>query len=130
LADAGIEPAPERGKRTPWKTFVKAHWGAICAMDFFTVEALTTMGLVRYFVWFVIDLKTRRVHIAGIVHDLHGRWVEQVAKNLTDPVHGFLKDARYLIHDRDPVFTKQFEGILKAAGVKTVKLPARSPNLA
>lgn len=129
LADAGIEPAPERSQRTPWKTFLKAHWGVVAATDFFTVEVLTLTGLVRYFVMVVIDLSTRRVHLAGVVHDLHGRWVEQIARNLTDPVHGFLKDARYLIHDRDPVFTKQFKEILKAVGVKTVKLPPRSPNL-
>ena len=87
------------------------------------------MGLVRYFVMVVIDLKTRRGHLAGVIHALHGRWVEQIARNLTDPVRGFLKDARYLIHDRDPVFTQHFEEILQAAGVKTVKLPPRSPHL-
>jgi len=37
LADHGIEPAPERRKRIPWSTFLKAHWGAIAATDFFTV---------------------------------------------------------------------------------------------
>jgi putative transposase len=131
LADADIEPAPERGKRTPCKTFLKAHWGAVAATDFFTVEVLTRTGLVGYFVMLVIDLKTRRVHLVlgNLVHDLHGRWVEQIASNLTDPVSGFLKDARYLIHDRDPVFTEHFKEILKVAGVKTVKLPAWSPNL-
>jgi hypothetical protein len=108
LADAGLEPAPERGKRTTWKTFLKAHWGAIAAMDFFTVEVLTWRGLVRYFVLFTIDLKTRRVHIAGIVHEAYGQWMEQVARNLTDPVEGFLRDKRYLIHDRDPLFTRRF----------------------
>ena len=55
-------------------------------MDFFTVEVLTLRGLVRYFVLFAIDLKTRRVHIAGIVHEAYGQWMEQVARNLTDPV--------------------------------------------
>ena len=129
LADAGIEPAPERCKRTTWKTFLKAHWGAIAAMDFFTVEVLTWRGLVRYFVLFAIDMKTRRVYIAGIIHEAYGQWVEQVARNLTDPVEGFLRDKRYLIHDRDPLFTRRFVDILEAAGVKSVKLPARSPNL-
>jgi transposase InsO family protein len=129
LANAGIEPAPERGKRTQWKTFLKAHRGTICATDFFTVEVLTMTGLVRYFVLFVIDLKTRQVHIAGIAHQVYGKWTEQVARNLTEPVDGFLKDMRYLIHDRDPVFTKHFAEILASAGVETVKLPARSPNL-
>ena len=98
-------------------------------MDFFTLEVLTWRGLVRYFVLFAIDLKTRRVHIAGIVHEAYGQWMEQVARNLTDPVEGFLRDTRYLIHDRDPLFTRRFVEILEAAGVNSVKLPARSPNL-
>ena len=52
-----------------------------------------------------------------------------MARNLTDPVDGFLKHMQYLIHDRDPVFTSTFTQVLKTAGVKTVKLPAKSPNL-
>ena len=50
-----------------WKTFLKAHWGAVAAIAFFTIEGITWQGLVRSFVLFVIDLKTRRVEIAGIV---------------------------------------------------------------
>jgi hypothetical protein len=57
LKEQGIEPAPIRGKTMPWKTFLKAHWGAIAAADFFSVEVLTVGGLVRYLVLFVIDLK-------------------------------------------------------------------------
>jgi transposase InsO family protein len=129
LKDAGMEPAPERGKRTQWRTFLREHLGAICATDFFTVEVLTMTGIVRYFVLFVINIKTREVHVAGIAHQVYGKWVEQVARNLTDPVDGFLKDMRYLIHDRDPVFTKHFADILASVGVDTVKLPRRSPNL-
>jgi transposase InsO family protein len=129
LAERGIEPAPERGKRTSWKTFLEAHWGAIAATDFFTVEVLTSHGLVRYAVMFVIELETRRVHIAGIVNEAYDAWMAQIARNLTDPVHGFLSGARYLILDRDPLFTAQFQSILAAAGVKVVKLPAKSPNL-
>ena len=65
LEDHGIEPAPERGTRTPWKTFLAAHWDGLAAADFFTVEVLTMAGLVRYVVLFVLTLKTRRVEIAG-----------------------------------------------------------------
>ena len=55
--------------------------------------------------------------------------MKQIARNLTDCDEGFLKEARYLIHDRDPLFTRAFREILKSSGVETVKLPARSPNL-
>src|ERR1700704_5522789 len=71
LADHGIGPAPKRGKTMPWKTFLKAHFGVIAATDFFTVEVLTFIGLVRYVVWFFIDLESRRVHIAGLVRLPH-----------------------------------------------------------
>jgi hypothetical protein len=48
LLEAGFDPAPERSKRTSWSSFLRAHWGAIAAMDFFTVEVVTLAGLVRY----------------------------------------------------------------------------------
>jgi len=129
LLENGIDPAPLRNKGMSWETFLKAHWGAIAATDFFSVEVLTWTGLVRYFVLFIIDLKTRRVEIAGIAQQPHGEWMKQMARNLTDVDDGFLNGARHLIHDRDPLFTKAFREILKPSGVKTVKLPARSPDL-
>ena len=91
LHDHGIASAPERNQRTPWKTFLQAHWEGLAAADLFTVEVLTLAGLRRYFVFFVIALKTRRVHIAGIHPQPDGRWMEQMARNLTDPVDGFLR---------------------------------------
>ncbi len=129
LAANGIEPATVRRKGMSWETFLKLHWGAIAAADFFTVEALTRVGLIRFLVFFVIDLKSRRVKIAGIAPEPDGRWIKQVARNLTDVEDGFLNGTRYLIHDRDPLFTKEFRQILRSSGVKTVKLPAQSPDL-
>ena len=38
-------------------------------------------------------------------------------------------DTRYLIMDRDTIFTTEFRGFLKREGVKAVRLPPRSPNL-
>ena len=129
LKDHGIEPAPERGRGMPWDTFLKAHWGAIAAADFFSLEVITKAGLVRYFVLFVIDLKTRRVEVAGIIQQPYGEWMKQIARNLLDVVDGFLKKSEYLIHDRDPLYTREFADILTSGGVRTVKLPARSPDL-
>ena len=82
LKEHGLEPAPERNRKTTRKEFLSRHWEVIVAADFFTVEAWTRSGLTRY-----------------------------------------------LIHDRDPLFTAEFLGTLAARGVKSVKLPPRSPNL-
>jgi transposase InsO family protein len=98
-------------------------------MDFFIVEAVTLAGLVRFHVLFVTDLATRRVESAGIVHQPYDAWMQQVGRNLTDAVDGFLLKHRYLIMDRDPLFTRGFRELLAASGVQSVRLPARSPNL-
>jgi hypothetical protein len=58
----------------------------LATTDFFTVEVLTWAGLVRYYVHFFMDIETRRVHIAGIVHQPHGAWMKQVARNIMDGV--------------------------------------------
>ena len=49
--------------------------------DFFAVEVFTLTGFVRYLVLFVIDLKTRRVQIGGVVQQAYGAWMAQVARN-------------------------------------------------
>jgi putative transposase len=129
LLEAGMDPTPERSKRTSWSGFLRAHWGAIAAMDFFTVEVLTFTGLVRYHVLFAIDLASRRVTLCGISADPSATWIHQVALDLTYPDEGFLRAHRYLIMDRDPLFTREFRALLASSGVKSVRLPARSPNL-
>ena len=55
--------------------------------------------------------------------------MSQVSRRATDAVDGVLNGKRFLIHDRDPLFTNEFEGILSSVGVQCVKLPPRSPNL-
>jgi hypothetical protein len=91
LQDHGVDPAPDRSRHTPWKTFLLAHWAGLAAADFFTVEVLTLGGLKRYLVFFVIELQTRRAQIAGIHPQPGGAWVEQMVRTLTDPVDGFLR---------------------------------------
>jgi len=129
LRQHGIEPAPDRRKGTSWREFLKAHWHVLAATDFFTVEVWTATGLTRYVVLFVIELATRRVHVAGIAAEPDGAWVVQCGRQLTDSVDGFLVGKRFLLHDRDPLFTATFRETLAAAGVETVRLPPKSPNL-
>ena len=122
-----IEPD---GPRTPlWKDFLKSHWESMAACDFFTAEAWGLKGLTRYLVFFVIDVSTRKVQIAGVHADPCETQMLQWARNLTDAEDGFLKGKRVLIHDRDPLYTKKFRETLRGAGVRALKLPKMSPNL-
>ena len=125
----GIEPAPERNRKTTWKEFLSRHWELTVAADFFTVEAWTRQGLQRFVVLLFIELSTRRVEVAGMARAANGLWMSQIARNLTAADEGILNGKRYLIHDRDPLFTAEFLDMLASAGVKSVKLPPRSPNL-
>ena len=108
--DHGIEPSPERRRRTSWRTFLKAHWEVLAAMDFFTVEVVTLGGLVRYSVLFVIDGSTRKVHVAGITCQPNEDWMRNMARHL-------------------PLFTRSLRAILRGSGVEPLRLPARSPDL-
>jgi hypothetical protein len=103
----GIEPAPERNRGTTWKEFLNRHWDQIVARDFFTVEVWTCSGLTRFAVLFFIDLKTRQVEIGGIASSANGLWMSQISRNLTDAMDGFFAGKRYLLHDRDPLYTKE-----------------------
>jgi putative transposase len=80
-------------------------------------------------VLFVIELSTRKVQIEGIASVANGLWMSQIGRNLTDGIDGILKGKRYLIHDRDPLFTAEFLDLLAETGVESVKLPPRSPDL-
>jgi hypothetical protein len=73
----------------------------IAAADFFTTEVWTARGLVTHNTLFVIDIATRRVHIAGTMTHPTSEWMEQIARNLTDCQDGFLTAKRFLIIDRD-----------------------------
>ena len=129
LKEHGLEPASERERKTTWKEFLLRHREVIVAADFFTIEAWTRQGLTRFLVFFLIDLSSRKVEIAGVTKDANGSWMSLIARNLNDVAEGFLLGKRYLIHDRDPLFTAEFLDTLKGAGVQPVKLPPRTPNL-
>jgi hypothetical protein len=87
----GIEPAPERKRKISLRTFLKAHWDVLAAVDFTTVEVWGKGGLLTYYLLFVMEIATRRVSFAGCTLSPSGAWINQVARNLTDSIDGFLQ---------------------------------------
>ncbi|MCA9039546.1 MAG: integrase core domain-containing protein [Planctomycetaceae bacterium] len=124
----GIEPAPDRPASMSWQAFLKAHWEAIFAVDFTTVEVWTKFGLTTFYVMVVMELNSRRVEIAGTTTNPNKRWVTQVTRNLTGS-DGFLEGATHLILDRDTCF-QPLRGFLNAqTQIEPVLLPLKSPNM-
>jgi putative transposase len=125
-----LKPAPQRRKAgMQWREFLKLHWEVLAATDFFTVEVVTWHGLVTYYVLIVMELVTRRVQIAGVTPHPTDTFMQQCARQLTDPFDGFLLGKRYLLHDRDTKFTRAFDTLLTESGIEPLLLPPRSPNL-
>ena len=124
----GIDPAPERAKRTSWRQFLRTHAASIAAGDFFSTEVWPARGLVTWYTFFVIDLATRAVTIVGSTPNPGDDFMRQVARNLTDCVDGFLRKKRFLILDRDGKFSAAFRGVLEDHGIRMVLCPARALN--
>src|SRR5438874_11784674 len=99
-----------------WPQFLKPHWEVLAATDFFTVEVATWHGLVTFYVLVVMELATRRVQIAGITPQPTVTFMQQCARQLTDPFDGFLLGKRDLLHGRDPMCTQAFDVFRTASG--------------
>jgi putative transposase len=125
-----IDPAPKRRQGgMSWSQCLKMHWDVLAATDFFTVEVATWRGLVTDYVLGVMELKTRSVHLAGMTPHPDQAFMIPCARQLTDPVDGFLLGKRYLIHDRDTTCTAAFDQYWRNEGVEPMVLPLQSPHL-
>jgi transposase InsO family protein len=123
------EGLPPRGERsTAWNTFLRAHWPALVAADFFTTEVWTGRGLVTYYTVFVIELHSRRVRVGGATRHPDEAFVLQAVRELADAGDGVIRPGRILICDRDPKWSNAVETFLSHKGVRIIRTPPRAPN--
>ncbi len=122
---AGIDPAPRRAGPT-WRQFLAAQAHAIIACDFLVVE---TVLLKRLYVLVFIEHGTRRLHLAGVTAHPTGAWAVQQARNLAMDLGDRLGTLRFLVHDRDPVFTAAFAEVFKAEGLRIITTLPQTPRM-
>jgi len=119
----GLGPAPRRSGPT-WSQFLRAQAHGILACDFFTVE---TVFLKTLYVFFFIELGTRRVHLAGVTAHPDSAWVTQQARNLSWDVVDNKAFFRFLIRDRDCKYTASFDEVFRSDGTQVIPTPIRAP---
>jgi len=113
-----ISPAPQRA-RSAWRQFLRTQGTTMLACDFFHVDCAVTLR--RVYVFFVIDVSTRHVHVLGVTANPDGPWTVQQARNLLMDLGERASRFRFLIRDRAGQFTSAFDAVLADAGIEVVK---------
>ena len=118
---------PESGPRGPhrtslqhWKTFVRNHAQSIVACDFFVV--VTARFRILY-VFLLMEVGTRRILHCNVTAHTTAEWTLQQFREAIRCDHPY----RFLIRDRDSIFSAEIADQLKAFGLRVLRTPARAP---
>jgi putative transposase len=112
--------------RPSWREFLAAQAHALIACDFLAVE---TVLLKRLYVLVFIEHGARRLHVAGVTARPTGAWAAQQARNLAMDLGDRLATLRFLIHDRDPLFTTAFGEVFMAEELRIITTFPRTPRM-
>ena len=104
-----------------WLTFVRNHAAAILACDFCVVVTATFRLL---YVLVVIEHQTRRIAHCNVTTRPTAAWTLQQLREAIPPEHGY----RFLIHDRDGIFSPQLDQSIAHMGMRVLRTPPRSPQ--
>ncbi|WP_410617135.1 integrase core domain-containing protein [Amycolatopsis sp. lyj-109] len=126
LKRARIPPAPDRQNGTTWRQFLRTQAATVLACDFFHVDCAFTLK--RIYVFFVLEVGSRYVHILGTTTNPDGGWTTQQIRNLVMDLGGRVGEFRFLVRDRAGQFAASFDTVLADVGVETVKIPPRCPR--
>ncbi|MCA1708436.1 MAG: integrase core domain-containing protein, partial [Actinobacteria bacterium] len=121
-----IPPAPVRGTDTTWRQFLRTQASTMLACDFFHVDCAVTLQ--RIYVFFVLEVPSRSVHLLDTTTNPDGRWTTQQVRNLVMDLDDRVTQFRFLVRDRAGQFTASFDAVLADVGIQVVRIPPRCPQ--
>jgi putative transposase len=121
---AGVDPTPGRDGPS-WRKFGSTQAKTMLACDFTYVDAVLLRG--RY-VFFVIEVGTRRVHLLGVTWHPTGEWAAQCARDFATNLADRAESLRFLVRDRDAKFTVDFDAVFGSLSIEVIKTPVRAPR--
>ncbi|SFG80634.1 HTH-like domain-containing protein [Streptomyces mirabilis] len=126
LRAAGLGPAPRRHPaRGEWAAFLKAQTHGLLVTDLFHVD---TISLQRLYALFVMEVRTRTIHILGVTAHPTAAWATRHARQLLWQLGGSAGEFTHLVRDRDAKFTAAFDAVFASEGINVTKISPRSPN--
>jgi putative transposase len=76
----------------------------------------------------IIELGSRRVHLAGCTANPTSAWVTEQARQVTWTLRERSTPVSFLIRDRDSKFTRDFDAVFQSEGIESIQTPCRAPK--
>jgi putative transposase len=110
----------KRRRSQRWSTFIRNQARGIVAWDF-CVAVTSTFRILYVFV--MIEYTSRRLLHVGVTVHPTAAWTLQQFREAIPVDHSY----RFLIHDRDSIFSKQVDQGVRNMGLRVLKTPVRTP---
>lgn len=117
----GLNSGPRKASGQRWSTFVRNHASSLIACDFATV---VTAMFRRLYVLVVMEVGTRHILHCNVTAHPTAEWTAQQFREAipSDHLH------RFLIHDRDSIFSREVDETIENLGLKVLRTPVRAPQ--
>jgi transposase InsO family protein len=112
---------PKEARSQTWSTFVRNHASAVLTCDFFVAVTATFRV---FYVFVVLEVGTRRILHWNVTEHPTAEWTAQQFRMVVSGE----QPHRWVIHDRDSIYSEAVDATVAAMGLTILKIPLRAPQ--